>query len=336
MPPACRRLAAQGAHFSFQNVETALLAPAQIDTLIEPYLGGDDPLFGFRFQGELKDFFDPQRLAALQPAPNSQQNLLYGTGAALAGWQGLLLYVDIPKNEIQFRARSKSVRNLGAAAVLDPKPAYKRSYFIDWVAANRHKASVLAQIDWIIDGQRPDLPTFMPGESLRAGLHQMAHTFFRVRPWFEPGPWGGQWIKRSIPQLNPQVPNYAWSFELISPENGLVFESGSLLLEVSFDMLMFQEYQAVLGECAPNFKYEFPIRYDFLDTVEGGTFRSSAIRAQNIFAKSLVRRSPRMNATIFLIVFRGRMSTWGSRLVLTRLNLSLICCARLKPANRWR
>ena len=46
--------------------------------------------------------------------------------------------------------------------------------------------------------------------------------------------------------------------------------AGGLLLEVSFDLLMFQENQAVLGECAPNFGAEFPIRYDFLDTVSGG------------------------------------------------------------------
>jgi mannose-6-phosphate isomerase class I len=265
-------LSARGVRAHWQLIDDALLPPEQIDQVIAPYLGGDDPLFGFRFSRSLSDFFDPDRLTALKPDPAAPLNIVYGTGAALAGWQGqgVLVYVDVPKNEAQFRARARSVKNIGAAQALDPKPAYKRSYFVDWVAANRHKAALLPSIQWVVDEQRPDEPACMPGGALREALNRMAHSYFRVRPWFEPGPWGGQWIKAHIPQLAQDVPNYAWSFELIVPENGLVFESGGRRLEVSFDMLMYQAYQDVLGVCAPNFRYEFPIRYDFLDTVDGG------------------------------------------------------------------
>lgn len=258
-----------GLQVSWVNVDAALRPEAEIEKLTRPFLGGDDPLFGTRFDGEVIDFFRPEELRALTPDPNADVNIVYGTGAALAGWDGLLVYVDVPKNEVQFRARSGCLRNFGSRTAMEPKPMYKRFYFVDWVALNRRKAQLLPQIDLLVDEQRPTEPTFIEGEDLRDGLDEMAHNFFRVRPWFEPGPWGGQWIKDNIPQL-PEAPNYAWSFELIVPENGLVFSSGEHMLETSFDMLMYHDHQAVLGASADVFGFEFPIRFDFLDTFDGG------------------------------------------------------------------
>ena len=261
----------QGVTVHWCDVRTAHLPEADIDALVEPFLGGNDPIFGTRFTGSLADFFDAGELAALEPASDADLSIVYGCGAALAGWNdALLVYVDMPKNEIQFRSRAGSICNLGASEAGDPKTMYKRFYFVDWVALNQHKAELLPGIDLLVDAQRPDTPVCIGGDDLRLALTDMSRNYFRVRPWFEPGPWGGQWIKEQIPQLPQDVPNYAWSFELIVPENGLMVTSDGLLLEFAFDFLMYHDREAVAGRAAERFGYEFPVRFDFLDTFDGG------------------------------------------------------------------
>jgi mannose-6-phosphate isomerase class I len=243
---------------------------SQIIELCKPFAGGVDPVFGKRTTLDLEDFFRIEELNSIEPDENSEINVVIGPGASLCKWEGLTIYIDIPKNEIQYRSRSGSTGNLGCFDKSDPKQVYKRFYFIDWIMLNEHKRNLLPNIDIIADGQHKEVLLWMTGDHFRESLEQMAHSPFRVRPWFEPGAWGGTWIRDKINGLNKDVPNYAWSFELIVPENGIVFESSGLLLEVSFDFLMFAYAKEVLGRCFDRFKFEFPIRFDFLDTFDGG------------------------------------------------------------------
>jgi mannose-6-phosphate isomerase class I len=259
-----------GISTSFHSIDQALRPPEEIESMQRPFLGGSDPLFGKRYPGTMNDFFDPDRLEAIKPDASAQLSVLYGTGAALASWNAPLFYLDVPKNEVQFRSRAGQAVNIGASRTDDPKAAYKRMYFVDWPVLNRHRARLLPRIHTFVDEQRPDEPTFISGNDFRQGLDTMARNYIRVRPWFEPGPWGGQWIKQRIPQLSEEARNYAWSFELISPENGIAFESDGIMLEASFDFLMLHNHKEVLGAFADRFGYEFPIRYDFLDTFSGG------------------------------------------------------------------
>lgn len=252
------------------DIDSCLKSSSEIEAMIKPNLNGDDPVFGKRYLGELSDFFDTDKLNVLQPDATADICILYGTGASLANWTGKLIYVEVPKNEIQYRMRAGSAKNIGCTDTLAYSQIYKRMYFIEWPVLNTHKASLLPKIDFIVDEQRMDEITWMQGSDFRSALDLMLESPVRARPWFEAGVWGGQWMKEHIKDLNQDEVNYAWSFELITPENGVVLEGNNHLLEVSFDFLMFQNNKKVLGKAAARFGNDFPIRFDYLDTFDGG------------------------------------------------------------------
>lgn len=55
-------------------------------------------------------------------------------------------------------------------------------------------------------------PKMITGDALRDGLKQVVKRPFRLVPYFDPGVWGGQWMKK-VCGLNPKQKNYAWSFD---------------------------------------------------------------------------------------------------------------------------
>ncbi|SDC98994.1 class I mannose-6-phosphate isomerase [Niabella drilacis] len=242
----------------------------QVNALIAPFLGEENAVWGTRCSRSLADFFDMDDLRSIQADAAAGCTIVLGAGAALCGWDAPVVYLDVPRNEIQYRMRAGSITNLGAAAPTSPAGMYKRFYFVDWVVHNAHKKDILNKIVVIGDTQWSGTLSWALAADIRQGLSRMAQTVFRVRPWFEPGTWGGQWMKEHIPGLNREAVNYAWSFELIVPENGIVLESGGCLLELAFDFLMLWNRTEVIGKHAGFFGDEFPVRFDFLDTWDGG------------------------------------------------------------------
>ncbi|WP_353197402.1 class I mannose-6-phosphate isomerase [Parapedobacter defluvii] len=243
---------------------------AEIEQLVAPFLGSKDSVWGTKTSLSLADFYRWDALAELQPDSDYTVNILIGTGAALSEWDASVIYIDLPKNELQYRMNAGTITNLGKSSPEKPTAMYKRFYFVDWVVCNKHKESLLPRADVLADGQGIDWITWAYAPDIVNGLKSLSQSVFRPRPWFTPGSWGGQWIKEHFPQVNQEEPNYAWSFELIAPENGLVFENDGFLLEVSFDCLMTIAGADVLGKHHADFGNEFPIRFDFLDTFEGG------------------------------------------------------------------
>lgn len=248
----------------------ALKSSDDIQQLVDPFLGEPGSVWGKKTSLDLSNFFDDEKLSGMVITKDTDLNIAIGIGASLLPWNAAIIYLDIPKNEIQYRSRSGSIANLGNNKTIGQSEIYKRFYFVDWAVLNAHKEKILNDIAIIADAQWKGNLSWMLCGDLKQALKELSSSVFRVRPWFEAGVWGGQWMQERFEGLNKDEVNHAWSFELIVPENGLVFESDGNLLEVSFDFLMFAENEAVLGKHAAIFGSEFPIRFDFLDTVEGG------------------------------------------------------------------
>ena len=254
------------------DVATALLPPAELDARVADDLT-DDPLFGRLTGFALRDFFDGAALLALQErvAACTGRVVVHGTGAALVTGGDLLVYADLARWELQQRQRRGEVGNLGAdnagerASLL-----YKRGFFLDWRAADRHKAALLDRVDLFLDTTDADRPLLVAGEAVRRGLAAATARPFRVVPFFDPAPWGGQWM-REVCDLPDGPPNYGWCFDCVPEENSLLLGFGDERIELPAIDLVLHRPVELLGErVVARFGAEFPIRFDFLDTMGGG------------------------------------------------------------------
>ena len=235
---------------------------------------GDDPVFGFMNNYEIGEFFDEEKVAAQRKRIGAAAGLVVvvGTGATvIAGTWDLLVYCDMARWEIQQRQRRNEVSNLGLDNATERASLkYKRAFFVDWRAADRLKKQLLGKIDFLLDTNERNSPKLITGEQLAKGLELTAHRPFRVVPFFDPGPWGGQWMKE-VCDLPRDATNYAWCFDCVPEENSLLLGFGDVQVEIPAIDLLFTHPHELLGEAVhARFGSEFPIRFDFLDTMEGG------------------------------------------------------------------
>lgn len=253
--------------------ERALKSPDELDELLEPWLG-DDPVFGKMTEWKLSSFFDPAKTARMRSEIASSPGvvLVYGTGAAFVAehWD-LLLLCDVTRWEIQQRQRAHRIGNIGAGnASAAPAELYKRAFFVDWRAADAEKHRLHSMIDFYIDTNASLRSAMISGCNYRNALSKAVRRPFRLVPFFDPGPWGGEWMRRHF-DLPEGPPNFAWCFDCVPEENSVRFNFGGNNIEVSSIALVHEHPQELLGsEIVRRLGAEFPIRFDFLDTIEGG------------------------------------------------------------------
>lgn len=248
---------------------------AELERLLQPFLTSDR-VFGRRNGLGIEDYFDPAALdrshrEAVEEAAKGTV-MVIGTGAVLiAPEPDLLVYADMARWEIQLRFRRGELGNLGLDNQgIDFSLLYKCGFFVEWRAADRMKKQLLPKLDFLLDTNDREKPKLISGTTFRKALAEVAHRPFRVVPYFDPGPWGGHWMEEKL-DLPRDKPNHAWCFDCVPEENSLLLGFDEERVEIPAIDLVFSHPGELLGHAVHGrFGTEFPIRFDFLDTIGGG------------------------------------------------------------------
>jgi len=235
----------------------------------------EDALFGYLTRCTMDCYFDKNKAVQFQERLRTEPaklTIVYGIGAAyLCPTYDLLVYADMARWEIQKRFRNNQISNIGVDNQ-EQRTAlqYKRAYFVDWRICDRWKKKLMKRWDYVLDTNTLGEPTLVTAEALDLALQKTANQPFRVVPFFDAGPWGGQWMKEKF-DLDKSVVNYAWGFDCVPEENSLYVSINGTRVEIPSVNLVFAYPQQLLGNAVyGRFGDEFPIRFDFLDTMQGG------------------------------------------------------------------
>ena len=256
------------------NTRDLLKPEAEIRRMTERFMT-DDVLFGYVTNTQLSDYFQQEKvkLARWQIEQTQGNALVIGTGAAwvVQGMDATVVYADMARWEIQQRFRAHKVKALGVdnhdeAVSLQ----YKRGYFNDWRVCDKYKNEIFYQIDYWLDTHQSDTPKMIEGATFMEGIERTVRTPFRVVPFFDPAPWGGQWMKE-VCDLDRERDNFGWCFDCVPEENSLLLNVSGTLFEIPSVDLVLLKSRDLLGEpVEARFGKDFPIRFDFLDTIGGG------------------------------------------------------------------
>ena len=242
----------------------------KITELIKNHLT-EDRVRGVMYYGDILDFVDEEKLREARAIAESgkERLLIYGFGAALVSRGDVFVYADLARWEIQQRYRQGMPNYKQNNHDEDFLRKYKRGYFVEWRIADKHKAAALGGMDFYLDTNAPEQPKMVSGKAFASALDTMTRQPFRLVPYFDPGVWGGQWMKEVF-DLDRSAANFAWAFDGVPEENSIYLRFGKIRLESPAMNLTLSRPEEFLGpKTFARFGAEFPIRFDFLDTMGG-------------------------------------------------------------------
>ncbi len=252
------------------NIEDFSKSEEAIDLMIERNLT-NDRVFGLFSHHTIEDFYEVERLTSVKEMIETCPGLVvvYGFGSSLIPG-GTRIHVSLTRWEIQLRYRKGLSNFKKHNPNEDILRKYKRGYFVEWRVANRIKDTFYPTAHFVIDYNLLDQPKMITMENFHLVLQKMTQRPFRMVPYFDPGVWGGQWMKE-VMHLDKNEKNFAWSFDGVPEENSIMVSFGQTIIELpAQDLVQFRPRQLMGERVHGRFGKNFPIRFDFLDTVGGG------------------------------------------------------------------
>ncbi len=232
----------------------------------------DDRVFGQMCLETYGDLVDKEKLRSAAQLVSSAKGLVivYGAAANMIVTPDIHIYADLARWELQGRLRRNETGSWKSSILSDDiLQKYKWGYFFEWRVADRHKRRHFSDFDFVLDTNRKGSPVMITGDAFRYALSHLASRPFRLVPFFDPGVWGGQWMKKVL-GLDEGEPNYAWCFDCVPEENSILLDFKGTIIELPAMDLVLYESGRLLGErVVARFGTEFPIRFDFLDTMDG-------------------------------------------------------------------
>lgn len=245
--------------------------PAEsVDALFAPFLT-EDRVFGIMNRLQIRDCYDEESLArARQKIQNCKGRvIIVGTGASLITHGDLLIYADMTRWEIQLRYRNGMSNWHTENGDAPQLTKYKRGFFIEWRMADRFKNELFGSVDFWLDTSVPAQPVLLSARGMKEALSQLSSRPLRLQPYFDPGVWGGHWMKDNF-ELPENGSNYAWCFDGVPEENSFNLCFGDTVFAMPAMNLVLRHPKQLLGERVfARFGAEYPIRFDFLDTMGG-------------------------------------------------------------------
>lgn len=259
-------------HELFIDTSEIFKSENEIDRLTRHFLT-EDILFGFYSHLSISDYFDEEKLRHVRESIEQASGavIVFGYGAQYVTRGDINIYADMPRWEIQQRMRKKEVNGLGVNNKDEAfSLQYKRGLFNDWKVLDKHKKTIYDTVDFWLDTVRNDGPKLIDKDTFFKGMDKASSSPFRVVPFFDPAPWGGQWMKEAC-DLDRSVNNFGWCFDCVPEENSLLLKINGIEFEMPSVNLVYTRSRELLGEpVEARFGKEFPIRFDLLDTVGGG------------------------------------------------------------------